>query len=186
MHCSKAKLESLKTSSHLKTCMAQFTCFGEFIIQSHRRSPSCTQHVSTYQHQPSPPKKNTTQNSKNYQKRQQMMVCFLSFNSLPGFTRLWVRQGAVPSAHCLRATTGCVVHDPSASQGGALALRRRNAARDEHPGAVKHLNGNWPWGAARMEDGILVNWFSFFFWSMVWVVVPLTFGVVGTVFKWLN
>lgn len=57
MHCSKAKLESLKTSSHLKTCMAQFTCFGEFIIQSHRRSPSCTQHVSTYQHQPSPPKK---------------------------------------------------------------------------------------------------------------------------------
>ena len=61
MHCSKAKLESLKTSSHLKTCMAQFTCFGEFIIQSHRRSPSCTQHVSTYhQHQPSPPKKHHT------------------------------------------------------------------------------------------------------------------------------
>lgn len=153
MHCSKAKFESLKTSSHVKTCMAQFMCFGEFIIQSHRRSPSCTPHVSTYhQHQPSPPKKTSHRTPKTI-KNANKNGMLLEFPSCRVFTRLWVRQGAVPSAHCLRATTGCAVHDPSASQGGALALRRRNAARDEHPGAVKHQNGNWPWrmGAQDLE-----------------------------------
>ena len=77
------------------------------------------------------------------------------------------------------------MHDPSASQGVALALRRRNAARDEHPGAMKHPNGNWPWGAARMEDGILVTWFRGFLKHGV-SCCSLTFGVVGTVFKWPN
>lgn len=88
MHCSKAKFESLKTSSHVKTCMAQFMCFGELIIQSHRRSrtfpflhSTCLNISST----PTlPPKKNITQNPKNYQKRQQKWYASW-VSQLPGF-----------------------------------------------------------------------------------------------------